>query len=174
MDTAAQTTGEAGDRTTGVTGDHTTDGIPHGRTSLTPFLALQDPAGALRFYEQAFGARVCGVTEMGGIVVHAEVDFGHGRLQIGAVNPEYGLVAMPEGDGDCCSLGLYCSDVDSTVARAIALGATVREAVTTFVSGDRYASLRDPFGVRWSVMTRVEDLSDAESDRRVAEWAAQQ
>ena len=40
--------------------------------------------------------------------------------------------------------------------------------------GDRYASLLDPFGVRWSVMTRVEDISEAESARRVAAWAAEQ
>ncbi|MFI8694135.1 VOC family protein [Dietzia maris] len=158
----------------GVTGEHTTDGIPHGRTSLTPFLALHDPAGALRFYAEAFGARICGVTEMGGTVVHAELDFGHGRLQVGAVNPSYRLVPLPDGDDDCYSLGLYCSDVDDVVTRAVALGATVREETATFVSGDRYASLRDPFGVRWSVMTRVEDLSDTDSDRRVADWAASQ
>ena len=57
------------------------------------------------------------------------------------------------------------------VERAVAAGAGVREAVTTFVSGDRYGSIRDPFGVRWSIMTRVEDLSPEESSRRVAEWA---
>lgn len=158
----------------GATGEHTTDGIPHGRTSLTPFLALHDPAGALRFYAEAFGARICGVTEIGGTVVHAELDFGHGRLQLGAVNPSYRLVPLPDGDDDCYSLGLYCSDVDDVVTRAVALGATVREETATFVSGDRYASLRDPFGVRWSVMTRVEDLSDTDSDRRVADWAASQ
>lgn len=158
----------------GATGEHTTDGIPHGRTSLTPFLALHDPAGALRFYAEAFGARICGVTEMGGTVVHAELDFGHGRLQLGAVNPSYRLVPLPDGDDDCYSLGLYCSDVDDVVTRAVALGATVREETATFVSGDRYASLRDPFGVRWSMMTRVEDLSDTDSDRRVADWAASQ
>lgn len=158
----------------GATGEHTTDGIPHGRTSLTPFLALHDPAGALRFYAEAFGARICGVTEMGGTVVHAELDFGHGRLQLGAVNPAYRLVPLPDGDDDCYSLGLYCSDVDDVVTRAVALGATIREETATFVSGDRYASLRDPFGVRWSVMTRVEDLSDTDSDRRVADWAASQ
>lgn len=158
----------------GATGEHTTDGIPHGRTSLTPFLALHDPAGALRFYAEAFGARICGVTEMGGTVVHAELDFGYGRLQLGAVNPSYRLVPLPDGDDDCYSLGLYCSDVDDVVTRAVALGATIREETATFVSGDRYASLRDPFGVRWSVMTRVEDLSDTDSDRRVADWAASQ
>lgn len=160
------------EQTTGTTGEHTTAGVPHGRTSLTPFLTLRDPAGAIRFYEAAFGARIGAVTEMGGRVVHAEIDFGDGRMQIGAVNPGYGLVAMPDGDGDCYSMGLYCEAVDDVVARAVDLGATVREEITTFVSGDRFASIRDPFGVRWSVMTRVEDISDEESDRRISEWAA--
>jgi PhnB protein len=57
------------------------------------------------------------------------------------------------------------------VERAVAAGATVREAPADFVSGDRFASIRDPFGVRWSVMTRVEDLSEEESAARVREWA---
>ena len=111
---------------------------------------------------------------MDGVVVHADLDFGMGRLQLGEPNPAFGLVLPPEGDNDCYSLGLYCADVDQTVARAMAAGATVREPLTTFVSGDRFASLRDPFGVRWSVMSRVEDLSEEESARRVAEWAAGQ
>jgi PhnB protein len=54
----------------------------------------------------------------------------------------------------------------------VAAGATVREEPSTFVSGDRFASIRDPYGVRWSIMTRVEDLSEEESAARVAEWAA--
>lgn len=70
-------------------------------------------------------------------------------------------------------MGLYCSDVDAVVEAAVHAGALIREPVATFVSGDRYASLRDPFGVRWSVMTRVEDVSETESSRRVAAWAAQ-
>jgi hypothetical protein len=56
----------------------------------------------------------------------------------------------------------------------VSAGATLRERLTTFVSGDRYASLIDPFGVRWSIMTRVEDLSSDETRRRVADWAEQQ
>jgi PhnB protein len=71
-------------------------------------------------------------------------------------------------------MGLYCADADALVERAEQAGATVREPLADFVSGDRYASIRDPFGVRWTVMTRVEDLSEEESARRIAEWAAQQ
>lgn len=160
--------------TTGVTGTHTTDGVPHGTTTLTPFLAVPRAAEAIEFYRDVFGARVVDVTEMGGVVVHADLDLGHGRLQVGEPSPAYGLVPPPEGDAACYSLGYYCSDVDAVVERAVRAGATVREPVSTFVSGDRFGSIRDPFGVRWSVMTRVEDLSESESARRVAEWAAQQ
>lgn len=158
----------------GVTGDQTTDGIPHGSTSLTPFLAIEGAGDALEFYRSVFGARVVDATEMGGVVVHAELDLGTGRLQIGEPSPDYGMVPAPGGDRACYSLGLYCSDVDAVVQRAEESGAVVREPVSTFVSGDRYASIRDPFGVRWSIMSRVEDLSEEESSRRIAAWAAEQ
>jgi PhnB protein len=155
-------------------GEHTTNGTPHGSTSITPFVVIPEARGAIDFYRDIFGARVVDVTEFGDVVAHAVLDFGNGMLQLGSPMADYGLVPPPEGDQDCYSLGLYCPDVDATVARAVAAGATVREPPTTFVSGDRFASIRDPFGVRWSVMTRVEDLSEEESARRVAEWASQQ
>jgi PhnB protein len=160
--------------TTAAHGEHTTHGIPNGLTSLTPFLAVTGAREAIAFYQDVFGARVVGATEMRGVVVHAELDFGNGHLQLGEPNPEYHLVPAPEGENDCYSLGFYCPDADSLVKRANEAGAIIREPLATFVSGDRYASIRDPFGVRWSVMTRVEDLSEEESNRRVEEWAAQQ
>lgn len=160
--------------TAGLTGTHTTDGRPNGSTSLTPFLAIPNAVAAIAFYRDVFGARVVDVTEFDGVVVHADLDFGAGMLQLGEPNPTYHLVAPPQGDDDCYSMGLYVPDVDAVVARAVEAGATVREAPSDFVSGDRFASIRDPFGVRWSVMTRIEDLSEEESAARVAEWAAQQ
>lgn len=160
--------------TAGLTGTHTTDGRPNGSTSLTPFLAIPNAVAAIAFYRDVFGARVVDVTEFDGVVVHADLDFGAGMLQLGEPNPTYHLVAPPQGDDDCYSMGLYVPDVDAVIARAVEAGATVREAPSDFVSGDRFASIRDPFGVRWSVMTRIEDLSEEESAARVAEWAAQQ
>jgi PhnB protein len=157
---------------TGLTGTHTTNGRPNNATSLTPFLAIPQAAAAIEFYRDVFGAAVIDVTEMGGVVVHADLDFGLGMLQLGEPSPEYHLVPPPAGDDDCYSLGLYVTDVDAVLARAEAAGATVREPASDFVSGDRFASIRDPFGVRWSLMTRVEDLSAEESAKRVEEWAA--
>lgn len=158
----------------GVTGEHTIDGGPRRATSITPFLAIPDARGALEFYRDVYGATVRDATEFGGVVVHATLDFGCGLLQIGEPVPDYALVPPPSGDDDCYSLALYTPDVDALTERAVAAGAVVREAPSTFVSGDRYASVRDPFGVRWSLMTRVEDVSDEESAARVAAWAAEQ
>ena len=154
-------------------GNYTTNGRPLGYSSLTPFLAVTPAREAMAFYCDVFGATVVGVTEFGGVIAHAELDLGNGRLQLGEPSPEYHLAAQSSTDDACYSIALYCPDVDAVVERAVASGAVVREPVTGFVSGDRYGSIRDPFGVRWSVMTRVEDLSDAESGRRVEEWAAQ-
>ena len=69
------------------------------------------------------------------------------------------------------SIAFYCEDVDAVVAKAEQAGATIREPAQTFVTGDRFASILDPFGQRWTVMTRVEDVSPEERDRRMAEWA---
>ena len=159
---------------TPATGQHTTDGTPHGYSTITPFLAITNTAAALDFYRDVFGARVVNSTTMGEVVVHAEVEFANGRLQLGAPQEAYHLLPQPTSDDVSCSFVFYCPDVDATVERAVAAGATLREPLMTFVSGDRFASIRDPFGVRWSVMTRVEDLSDAESDARVKEWVARQ
>jgi PhnB protein len=156
-----------------ATGAHTTDGVPHGVTSLTPHLVVSPAAAALEFYEQAFGARVLDVTRMGDVVGEASLDLGNGRFTVSDPMPAYGIVA-PDPAAATYSLALHVPDVDGVVERAVAAGATLREAPTTFVSGDRFGSVLDPFGVRWTVMTRVEDLSPQESARRVARWAAEQ
>jgi PhnB protein len=162
--------------TKAASGAHTKNGLPHGSTSLTPHLVVKPAADALEFYEQAFGARVLYVTRFPGseAVAHAELDFRHGKLTLSDPLEAYGLIAPDPSRGTSVSLALYVESVDDVTARAVARGATLREPVTTFVSGDRYSSILDPFGVRWAIMTRVEDISSEESHRRVEEWSKSQ
>ena len=153
----------------------TVEPIPAGYTSLTPFLCVDGASAAIDFYTSVFGATV--VEKMdgpGGTVAHAELDFGTGRLQLGDPADAYGITAPDAGaDAVTFSIALYCADVDGVVARAAKAGATVREEPQDFATGDRFASIRDPFGIRWTVMTRVEDVSAEERDRRLSEWADQ-
>ena len=159
-----------------ATGQHTTNGMPQGSTSLTPHVVVTPAAKAMEFYRDVFGARVVDVTRMPGsdLVAHAMLDFGTGMLTLSDPMESYGLVAGDPARGTTFSLALYVPNVDDVTDSAQARGATIREPAATFVSGDRFASVVDPFGLRWSIMTRVEDISPEESARRVTAWAATQ
>jgi PhnB protein len=152
------------------------DGKPDGYTILTPFLVCRPAAEAITWYETVFGARL--VDRMDGpdgIVMHAELDFGDGRLQLSDPMDAYGLAAPARADARVSSSTcIYVGDADKVFAAAVERGATVREEPTTFVTGDRFASVVDPFGHRWAIVTRVEDVPPEEAKRRLDEWAAQQ
>ncbi|WP_083411111.1 VOC family protein [Arthrobacter sp. UCD-GKA] len=161
--------------TTAATGKHTTNGVPHGYTALTPFIVVEPAQAAIEFYREVFGATVLSVMpgapkEDGSPTVsHAELDFGNGILQLSDPQPGYGLVAA-DAQHTNNSLAVYVQDVDAVFARALERGATAVEQPADFVSGDRFATFVDAFGRRWNVMTRVEDLSREESERRVTAW----
>jgi uncharacterized glyoxalase superfamily protein PhnB len=146
--------------------------IPEGYTSLTPFLCIDGASAAIDFYVSVFGAKL--VDRMdgpAGTVAHAELDFGNGRLQLGDPAEAYQIAAPDPTAPATHSVAFYCEDVDAVVAKAEQAGATIREPAQTFVTGDRFASILDPFGQRWTVMTRVEHVSPEERDRRMADWA---
>ncbi len=153
-----------------------TNGRPDGYTTLTPFLVCSPAAEAIRWYADVFGATV--VSRMDapdGSVPHAELDLGTGRLQLGDPNEAYGLAApRREGDTVSSSTCIYVADVDAVFARAVEAGATVREEPSDFVTGDRFASVLDPYGHRWAIMTRVEDVPDDVAEQRLAQWAEAQ
>jgi uncharacterized glyoxalase superfamily protein PhnB len=149
--------------------------IPDGYHSITPFIVVSEADKAISFYEQVFDAKVVSRNDgPDGIVMHAELQIGNSIIQLSDPQPSHGLVA-PGGDHEVStSLVLYVEDVDETFRRAVEAGATVRGEVQTFVTGDRFCGVFDPFGRRWAIMTRVEDVSREEAQRRVDEWLAAQ
>jgi uncharacterized glyoxalase superfamily protein PhnB len=161
-------------------GEGTDDGdmdqtwMPAGYTSLTPYLCVDGAAGAIDFYVEAFGAVVVGRNDLpDGRVAHAELQLPSGRVQLSDPAPDHNLRAPTGDDVVDHSYVLYCPDVDATYAAAVAAGARGYGEPDTFVTGDRYAALLDPFGHRWAVMTRVEDVDPEEAARRVEEWLAE-
>jgi uncharacterized glyoxalase superfamily protein PhnB len=153
-----------------------TDGRPDDSSTLTPFLCCAPASEAIDFYCRVFGATVSERMDgPDGTVVHAELALPQGRLELGDPNPAYGLVAPdPAAEAVTGSIGVYVPDVDAAFTAAVAGGARVREEPATFVTGDRYCSVVDPYGHRWSIMTRVEDVPREEARRRLDEWMAAQ
>lgn len=153
----------------------TTPYRPDGFTTLTPLLVVSPAASAIEFYSAVFGAQV--TTRMDGpdgSVWHCELDLGQGRLQLMDANEQFHAVANDPGTDEArFSLAIYVPDVDATVQLARERGARVREEAADFeVTGDRFASIQDPFGVRWTIMTRTAATTDAQVQQNLDAWSA--
>lgn len=146
--------------------------IPPG-PRVIPNLVVADAGAALEFYISAFGAEeILRLHEPGGRVAHAELELFGGRVFVGSEVPAQGFVP-PATDRVSVTTVLYVADVDAFVARAVAAGATLERPVADQFYGERTGRLLDPFGHRWSVQSRTEELSVAELQRRMDDLYAQ-
>ena len=60
------------------------------------------------------------------------------------------------------------SPVDTLAARAVDAGAVLERPIVDEFYGDRVAHIKDPFGHRWTLHTRLEEVSPEEMRRRMA------
>jgi PhnB protein len=141
--------------------------IPEGYSSVMPYLAVDDAAAAIAFYERAFDAKERGRMEVpGGKIGHAELVIGEAVVMLADALPQF--ITRPPKDlgGTSVSLMTYVEDVDATVAQAVAAGATLTREVEDQFWGDRFGAVTDPWGHVWTIATRVEDLTPEEVTER--------
>jgi PhnB protein len=147
--------------------------IPDGYPQVTPYLCVDGANEAIEFYSRVFGAQER--MRMGGPdgkIGHAEVQLGQGLIMLADPMPEMGLRDPKEIGGTPVTISIYVEDVDSVFSAAIEAGATELRAVENQFYGDRSGQFDDPFGHRWSVATRVEEVPPDEMQKRAAEMAA--
>jgi PhnB protein len=147
-----------------------TQPIPEGFHTLTPSLVVDDGPAALDFYQRAFGATIRRKLELGGKLMHCELQLGSSVFTVNEPFPES---RAPEGgEANTVSILIYVEDADALQERAENAGATIINRVADQFHGDRAGSLRDPFGHRWMLATHTEDMSDEEMHRRMQEVMA--
>jgi len=135
--------------------------------SLTPYLCCKDAAAAIDFYVRAFDAvEVTRLEEPGGRIGHAELTIGGVPFDLADEYPEYDVISPETLGGTPFSLNLEVADADTVFAQAVAAGATVLRELSDQFYGYRAGQVVDPFGYRWSIRTKLEDLSAEELDRR--------
>jgi PhnB protein len=143
--------------------------VPPGYHALTPYLIIDGAARALAWYAQAFGAReLMRLSAPGGRIGHAEIEIGDSRIMLADEAPEHDAKGPAAFGGSPVSLHLYVSDVDATMANATAAGATIKSRPEDKFYGDRMGTLLDPFGHTWHIATHIEDVTEAEIERRMA------
>jgi PhnB protein len=139
-----------------------------GYASVTPYLAVRNAVSAVQFYQRAFGAElVMKLTMPDGSYAHAEIKIGDSHIMMAEENPQWGNQSPQALGGSPVSFMLYVPDVDAAFKRALEAGCTQVRPVENQFYGDRTGTLKDPFGYQWSLGTHVEDVSEAEGQRRM-------
>lgn len=135
--------------------------------TVTPYLCCKGAAAALDFYKKGFGAtELMRMTAPDGAVGHADIQIEGASIFLSDEYPELGVVAPTTVGGTAVAIHLYVPDVDAFFERATAAGATPLQPVTDMPFGDRTGTLRDPFGHRWMVATKVEEVGAKELQKR--------
>jgi PhnB protein len=145
--------------------------VPDGVHTVVAYLSLKGAASAIDFYKRAFGAteRSARITDSTGRVGHAEITIGDSTVMLADEHPELGFLS-PLSLGGCPVLFmLNVPDVDALVKQAVDAGGRLTRPVENQFYGSRAGEITDPFGYRWYLSTHVEDVPEAELQRRAAE-----
>jgi PhnB protein len=151
-----------------------TQPIPEGYHTVTPYLAVEDATEAIEYYTKAFDAKERVRMETpDGKVGHAELEIGDSLVMLSDPFPQASTKPPNELGGTSVSVFIYVENVDAVVKQAVDAGAMVTMEVADQFWGDRFGSVKDPFGHLWSIATHVEDVPPKEmAERAKAEMAA--
>jgi len=146
--------------------------IPENYHSVTPYLFVRGAVKAIEWYGKAFGATETErmpFPEDEKKLMHAEVQIGDSRVMLADENHEMGCPGPESLGGSSASFMIYVENVDDVFNRAIEAGGEIVRPLVDQFYGDRSGCLKDPFGHVWTIATHVEDLSEEEMARRMAE-----
>ena len=147
-----------------------THAIPDGFGAVTPYLIVKSVPKAVEFYGGAFGAVEGFRMQFQGTVMHTHISIGGGKIMLAEEFPEEGFISAETLGRSPASVHLYVEDAGATYDRAIAAGAISIMAVEKQFFGDIHGIIEDPFCYRWTIATRVEEVSEIELERRIREY----
>ncbi len=142
--------------------------ILRGDQSVVASLTVNDGAAAIEFYKNAFGAEVQFLmTEPGGSkVAYSELRIGGSYFTVNDEVPRMQALSPTTRGGPTGGFNLYVEDCDALYNRAVAAGATAKMPPMDMFWGDRVSAVDDPFGHRWGISTKKEELSIEEIEKR--------
>lgn len=100
-------------------------------------------------------------------MLFVELALGPAKLLVSSEIPELDAISPTTLGGSPVLLLLEIDDVDGVAERAVAAGADIEMPVSEMFWGERYGIVRDPFGHRWALCTRREQLHPDEIAGRV-------
>ena len=117
--------------------------------TVVPYLWVEGAIEASKFYEKAFAAKVAHIfpADETGRTMHVHLYINGASLMFSDPFPEHGTPHVPAAG---FTLMLHVADVDASYDQAVATGCRECIAPADMFWGDRFAQVKDPYGVVWA------------------------
>lgn len=137
--------------------------IPEGYSGVTAYLVIRGASEAIDFYKNVFDAKeTLRLAAPDGSIGHAELELAGGFVMLADEVPDMDIKAPPTVGGSSCGLMVYFEDADAVFNKALEAGATAFKPICDQFYGERSGTIDDPFGHRWTIASKIEDLSHEE------------
>ena len=124
-------------------------------TYFAPELYISNGIRDISFYKNAFGAteNLCYTNEDGSIHV-AELCIDGAIFHVHEISSDK---FFPPGkhNGCTCCIGLFVTDVDKVINKAISAGAAAISPAIDYDYGYRQGTIKDPFGHYWQIQKKL-------------------
>jgi PhnB protein len=122
---------------------------PHGYTSVSPYLIVNNASGTIEFLVRTFDAvELRRFADATGKLMHAEVRIDDTVVMLADGGPGWPSLAS--------HVHVYVSDVDATYRRALDAGATSVQEPVKKDDEDKRGGVKDSGGTTWWIATKVE------------------
>lgn len=129
------------------------------RNAIIAVLTVDDPAAAIAFYQQAFGAVELNRNSYPDGRFVAELSIGGAHLRVAPAGSHAVDRSPVSLGGTSVRLNLLVADPDAVAARAVSAGAREIAPITDQDYGLRQGRFADPFGHHWLIGRPLSDGS---------------
>lgn len=138
-----------------------TNANPMGGNNVIASLVIEGAAEAIDLYKKAFGAKEDYRMETpDGKIMHASITIDGTRIFLAEYNPDMGC-----GSPTVSGFYAYVTDVDAVHKQATQAGLSELFPITDMFWGDRTGSVKDKFGITWTLATHVRDVTPEEMEK---------
>jgi PhnB protein len=137
--------------------------------TITAHIIVRDAARAADWYAHALAAEIgARIRVPDGRYMQIELRIGDSQLMIADEFPEMDAASPQTLGGTYGALTVAVDDAEAAWQRALDAGAEVFHELEDAFWGERHGQFIDPFGHRWGVAQRLEEIAPEEVERRAA------
>lgn len=123
---------------------------------FAPELFINNAVKDISFYNQAFGAlELLRFTNEDGSIHVVELSIDGAIFHVHEITAKQYFFSPDKNNGTTVCIGLFVSDVDEVMQKAIKAGATEINPAQDHEYGYRQGTIKDPFGHYWQIQKKI-------------------